>query len=138
MKNLTIVLLLGLFFSVNAQTKYFETDIQGIRTDLLEVSKEIFAENMILTPDEAKIFWPLYDEYRGEMKLLGDKEIAIMEEYMLNYMAMDDETAGNILESIMDLDRDKTSLKNEYIRKMKKAAHCPPATDTRLVAASTR
>ncbi len=132
MKNLTIVLLLGLFFSVNAQTKYFETDIQGIRTDLLEVSKEIFAENMVLTPDEAKIFWPLYDEYRGEMKLLGDKEIAIMEEYMLNYMAMDDETAGNILESIMDLDRDKTSLKNEYIRKMKKvlpsnpAAHCPP------------
>jgi len=120
MKNLTIVLLLGLFFSVNAQTKYFETDIQGIRTDLLEVSKEIFAENMVLTPDEAKIFWPLYDEYRGEMKLLGDKEIAIMEEYMLNYMAMDDETAGNILESIMDLDRDKTSLKNEYIRKMKK------------------
>jgi len=120
MKNLTIVLLLGLFFTVNAQTKYFETDIQGIRTDILEVAKEIFAENMVLTADEATIFWPLYDEYRSEMKNLGDKEIALTEEYMLNYMLMEEEIAGRILEDAMDLEIDKLLLKNEYIRKMEK------------------
>ena len=49
MKNLTIILLLGLFVSLNAQTEYFETDIQGIRTDIREVAKEIVAENMELT-----------------------------------------------------------------------------------------
>jgi hypothetical protein len=120
MKNLTIVLLLGLFFSVNAQTKYFETDIQGIRSDIREVSKEIFAENMVLTPDEAKIFWPLYDEYMAEVKILGDKEVALTEEYMLNYMLMEEATAGNLLEDILNLERDKQSLKSEYVRKMKK------------------
>jgi hypothetical protein len=120
MKNLTIVLLIGLFFSVNAQTKYFETDIQGIRSDIREVAKEIFAENMVLTPEEAKIFWPLYDEYRAEMKILGDQEVALIEEYMLNYMLMEEKIASNLLENIMDLDRDKLEIKNEYIRKMKK------------------
>ena len=120
MKNLVIVLLLGLFFSVNAQTKYFETDIQGIRKDLREASKQIVAENMALTPKDSTIFWPLYDEYRAEMQLLGDKEVAIIEEYMLNYYLLEEDVASKILEDILDLERDKQSLKNEYIRKMKK------------------
>jgi hypothetical protein len=120
MKNLTLVLLLGLFFTVNAQTKYFETDIQGIRKDIAEVAKEVVAENMELTPEQATIFWPIYDEYRAELKLLGDKEVAIIEEFMLNYYVLENDIADKILEDAMDLERDKISLKNEYIRKMKK------------------
>ena len=120
MKNLIIVLLLGLFVSVNAQTEYFETDIQGIRTDIREVAKEIVAENMVLTADEAKIFWPLYDEYMAEVKLLGDQEVKLTEEYMLNFYLMEEKTASNLLDDVLNLERDKQSLKSEYIRKMKK------------------
>ena len=120
MKNLIIVLLFGLFVSVNAQTEYFETDIQGIRTDIREVAKEIVAENMVLTADEAKIFWPLYDEYMAEVKLLGDQEVKLTEEYMLNFYLMEEKTASNLLEDVLNLERDKQSLKSEYIRKMKK------------------
>ena len=120
MKNLTLLLFLGLFISVNAQTQYFETDIQGIRTDIREVAKEIIAENMVLTPEEAKIFWPLVDEYMADLKILGDKEVKISEEYMLNYYLMEEKTASNLLEDVLDLERDKQSLKSEYIRKMKK------------------
>ena len=120
MKNLTIILLLGLFVSLNAQTEYFETDIRGIRTDIREVAKEIVAQNMVLTPEEAKIFWPLYDEYMAELKLLGDQEVKLTEEYMLNFYLMEDKTASDLLENVLDLERDKQSLKSEYIRKMKK------------------
>ena len=120
MKNLTLLLLLGLFVSVNAQTEYFETDIQGIRKDIREVAKEIVAQNVELTPDQAKIFWPLYDEYAAEVKLLGDKEVKLTEEYMLNFYLMEEETASNLLDDVLNLERDKQSLKSEYIRKMKK------------------
>ena len=120
MKNLTIVLLLGLFVSLNAQTEYFETDIQGIRTDIREVAKEIVTENMVLTPDEAKIFWPLYDEYMLEVAVLGDQEVKLTEEYMLNFYLMEEKTANNLLDDVLNLERDKQSLKSEYIRKMKK------------------
>ena len=120
MKNLTIILLLGLFVSVNAQTEYFETDIRGIRTDIREVAKEIVAENLELTTEQAKIFWPLYDEYMAELALLGDKEVKLTEEYMLNFYLMEEKTASNLLEDVLDLERDKQSLKSEYIRKMKK------------------
>jgi hypothetical protein len=120
MKNLAIVLLLGLIFSVSAQTKYFETDIQGIRTDIREVAKEVVAQNLELTPEQAQIFWPLYDEYMAELKLLGDEEVRITEEYMLNYYLLEDKDAAKILEDVLNLERDKQSLKSEYIRKMKK------------------
>ena len=120
MKNLTLLLLLVLFVSVNAQTEYFETDIQGIRKDIREVAKEIVAQNVELTPDQAKIFWPLYDEYAAEVKLLGDKEVKLTEEYMLNFYLMEEKTASNLLDDVLNLERDKQSLKSEYIRKMKK------------------
>jgi len=120
MKNLTLLLLLGLFVSINAQTEYFETDIQGIRKDIREVAREIVAENMVLTPEEATIFWPLYDEYAAEVKILGDKEVKLTEEYMLNFYMMEEKTASNLLEDVLNLERDKQSLKSEYIRKMKK------------------
>lgn len=120
MKNLTILLVLGLFVAVNAQTEYFETDIRGIRTDIREVAKEIVAQNMVLTTDEAKIFWPLYDEYMGELQLLGDQEVKLTEEYMLNFYMMEEKTASDLLENVLNLERDKQSLKSEYIRKMKK------------------
>jgi hypothetical protein len=120
MKNLTIILLLGLFVSLNAQTEYFETDIRGIRTDIREVAKEIVAENLELTTEQAKIFWPLYDEYMAELALLGDKEVKLTEEYMLNFYLMEEATASNLLDDVLNLERDKQSLKSEYIRKMKK------------------
>ena len=120
MKNLTILLVLGLFVAVNAQTEYFETDIRGIRTDIREVAKEIVAENLVLTADEAKIFWPLYEEYMAELQLLGDKEVKLTEEYMLNFYLMEEKTANDLLEDVLNLERDKQSLKSEYIRKMKK------------------
>jgi hypothetical protein len=120
MKNLTIILLLGLFVSLNAQTEYFETDIRGIRTDIREVAKEIVAENLELTTEQAKIFWPLYDEYMAELALLGDKEVKLTEEYMLNFYLMEEKTASNLLDEVLNLERDKQSIKSEYIRKMKK------------------
>jgi hypothetical protein len=119
MKNLMIVLLLGLFVSVNAQTEYFETDIRGIRTDIREVAKEIVAQNMELTPDQAKVFWPLYDEYMAELTLLGDKEVKLTEEYMLNFYLMEEKTASNLLDEVLNLEKDKLSLKSKYIGKMK-------------------
>ena len=120
MRYLTIFLLLGLYLSVNAQTKYFERDIEGLRSDLREESKKIFADNMVLTPEEAKIFWPLYDEYRATMKPFGDREVKLTERYMLDYYAMDDSVASRLLDDIMKLDSDKIAVQNEYIKKMKK------------------
>jgi len=42
------------------------TDIDLMRKDLRAQKKQIVAENLPLTPDEAVKFWPLYQQYTAE------------------------------------------------------------------------
>ena len=118
MKNLIVILLLGLFVSVNAQTEYFETDIRGIRTDIREVAKEIVAENLELTTEQAKIFWPLYDEYMAERNPIFDEKVSVTEEYMMNYYALDDETAKDLIKKAMGLNQALLDARMKSLDKM--------------------
>ncbi len=71
-----------------------------------------------MTPDQATIFWPLFDEYDKEDHQLGDKEVEILENYMLNYYAMDQEEGSKILNDIMQIRLDRLNLEKEYVDKM--------------------
>ena len=114
-----LTLILALFvISLNAQTKYFESNIDETRADLREMAKEIVAQNVEMTPEQAEVFWPLFDEYDKKDHELGDKEVGIIEDYMLNYYAMDQEEGSKILNDIMQLRIDRLNLEREYINKM--------------------
>src|SRR5215472_4640441 len=43
-----------------------DNDIEMLRADLRAQRKQITAENMNLTADEATKFWPIFDQYRQE------------------------------------------------------------------------
>ncbi len=118
MKYIYFILVVLFVTSLNAQTKYFETNIDETRADLAEIGKEIVAQNVEMTPDQATIFWPLFDEYDKEDHQLGDKEVEILENYMLNYYAMDQEEGSKILNDIMQIRLDRLNLEKEYVDKM--------------------
>ncbi len=118
MKSFYFILVVLFVTSLNAQTKYFETNIDETRADLAEIGKEIVAQNVEMTPDQATIFWPLFDEYDKEDHQLGDKEVEILENYMLNYYAMDQEEGSKILNDIMQIRLDRLNLEKEYVDKM--------------------
>ncbi|MGA7460239.1 MAG: hypothetical protein WBW69_08430 [Candidatus Korobacteraceae bacterium] len=40
-----------------------DQDVQLLRQNLREQRKQIMAANMVLTPDEATKFWPIFDQY---------------------------------------------------------------------------
>ena len=118
MKSLYFILIVLFVTSINAQTKYFETNVAEIRADLAEQGKEIVAQNVKMTEEEAEIFWPLFNEYDKKNHELGDKEIEIIENYMLNYYAMDQEEGTKILQESMQVRIDLLNLEREYIDKM--------------------
>ena len=43
-----------------------DQDIEMLRADLRAQRKQITAQNMTLTADEATKFWPIFDQYRKE------------------------------------------------------------------------
>jgi hypothetical protein len=119
MKTLTLVLIL-MFFSVSfAQIQSFDsTYIEGLKTDIGGTFKEIVKENLKLNEDEAKIFWPLFDEYMAARSPIFDKRVKITEEYMMNYYALDDATAKDLINKSVQSNQDILDLRKEYLDKM--------------------
>ena len=119
MKKLLVLSLL-VFTSLSfAQIQSFDsTYIEGLKKDLGGTFKEIVKENLKLTEDEAKIFWPLFDEYMAARSPIFEKRVSITEEYMMNYYALDDATAKDLIGKVMQSNQDLFDLRKEYVNKM--------------------
>lgn len=75
MKKLIFTLLLAFVCTVSYQTANAQTQNDGTnrseRMKDIEAMKVAFlTKKLSLTPEEAKVFWPVYDEYAAEMKSL--------------------------------------------------------------------
>jgi LTXXQ motif family protein len=75
MKKLIYTLLLAIsctisYQTVNAQTQNDRTDRSERMKDIEAMKVAFLTKKLSLTPEEAKVFWPVYDEYAAEMKSL--------------------------------------------------------------------
>lgn len=62
-----------------------DQDIEMLRSDLRAQRKQVTAQNMTLTADEATKFWPIFDRYRQEAIKANDQRWALIKEYAANY-----------------------------------------------------
>ena len=121
MKKLIILPLLLLCSSSFAQIKSFESDyVEMVKKNIQDDARTIVADNLTLTEDQAKIFWPLYDEYDSEYDKLVDERIEVLKEYMMNYYGMDSETGEKLITKSLDLKEKAVDLQRTYINKMLK------------------
>ncbi|MBE0570606.1 MAG: hypothetical protein IH618_03605 [Ignavibacteriaceae bacterium] len=119
MKKLLVLSLL-VFTSLSfSQIESFDsTYIEGLKKDVGGTFKEIVKENLKLTEDEAKIFWPLFDEYMAARSPIFEERVSITEEYMMNYYALDDATAKDLINKSVQSNQDLLDLRKEYLDKM--------------------
>ena len=115
-----ILFFLFLFCSLSfGQVESFESDyIQMLKEDIQGVSRQIVAENLSLTEDQANKFWPIYDEYDAAYDKLVDERVKVIEEYIMNYYGIDDEVGKDLISKSFDLKYRAIDLQKEYIDKM--------------------
>lgn len=102
-----------------AQIESFDsTYIDGLKKDVGGTFKEIVKSNLILTEDEAKVFWPVFDEYMAARSPIFDQRANLTEEYMMNYYGMDDVTAKDLINKTMMSYQELLDLRQEFINKM--------------------
>jgi hypothetical protein len=119
MKTLLILFTLLISSLSFAQIQSFDsTYVEGLKKDVVGTFKEIVKDNLKLTEDEAKIFWPLFDEYMAARSPIFEERVSITEEYMMNYYALDDETAKDILNKAMKLNQDLLDVRKKSLNKM--------------------
>jgi hypothetical protein len=69
-----------------AQSKELNTEyVELLRADVQAKSQEVIKEGMQLDEKQAAAFWPVYEEYAGEQKKLGDQKLAIIQDYAKDF-----------------------------------------------------
>lgn len=119
MKKLTILILFFVSAIGYSQIERFEADyIDLLKKDIQAESKNIVEANLELTDEQAAIFWPLYDEYDAAYDVIVDERLKFLEDYMLDYYALDDETTKDLISRAIEIDQKILNTRKEHINKM--------------------
>ena len=100
--------------------------------------RDRIAGNMLLSPDEARRFWPVYDEYRAAVVQIRKRQMEVIVEYAdaYNRGAVAPGKAKALLAEAMQLEADRDRLKRAYIRDA--AGVLDPTRQLRLYQVETR
>ena len=102
-----------------------QTYIELLRTDLSAQRRQIVNETMQLDDKQARIFWPIYNDYEADLDKLADEKLALVQDYAANFLTMTNEKADELAQRVMALDDQKMALRRKYYDLMKKSL---PAT----------
>jgi hypothetical protein len=90
-------------------------DIEMLRADLRAQRKQITAQNMNLSADEATKFWPIFDQYRQEAIKTNDERWAVIKDYAANYDTMTDAQAQDYMKKATAIDQQLLALRMKYV-----------------------
>jgi hypothetical protein len=95
-----------------------EAGLEKLKAD----KKYITSKEMQLTDAEAKVFWPLYDEYQVGLQKLNQRILDLLNEYADLYRnnTMTDEKANKLVANMVSIDSDEVALKKSMIPKLQK------------------
>lgn len=116
----TILALLITTFSVGLIAQNVNDDIEILRDMAAAERKALVAENLQLNEEESKIFWPLYDDFRAEMKKIGTARIENIQKFAENFDKMTDEVALEIMKNYSDYQVNYNKVRKTYMDKMLK------------------
>ena len=105
---------------VNEKFADLEPAIQMLRQEVGKDRREIVKANMLLTNSEAARFWPLYDEYRGEMNKIGDKRVKLITDFAANRDSMSEDEGLRLLKERLDIEKEKNDVRGDYVKKFNK------------------
>jgi hypothetical protein len=92
-----------------------DKDIEMLRADLRAQRKQITAQNMTLTADEATKFWPIFEQYRQEAIKFNDERWAVIKDYAANYNTMTDAQAQEYIRKSTAVDEQLLALRMKYL-----------------------
>ena len=97
-----------------------QADIDMLRRDVATARKDITAQTLALTPDEATRFWPVYDKYAAEAGKITGERATIIKEYADNFGKIDDKRADSLTRRSLDVDSRMAALRIKWLPKFEK------------------
>ncbi|MBO0801085.1 MAG: hypothetical protein J2P31_19890, partial [Blastocatellia bacterium] len=128
MKYFIAILISGLAFHCSAHEQQQqdqkivipESYIAFIRSDLQKQKDIILHQNLILSDDEAKKFWPLQRSFENDLEKLGDQRLDVIREYAKNWHQLSDDTAKSLGKRLLEYHKKRVELAQKYFERVSK------------------
>jgi hypothetical protein len=75
---------------------------------------------MLLTQTEAATFWPLYDDYRKDMRKLDDRRTRLITDFAAHRNAMSEDEGARLTKEALSIEEDKVEVRQDHVKKMSK------------------
>ena len=92
-----------------------DEDIQLLRKDIRDQRKQLIAANLQLTPAEAEKFWPVYDQYIGELVANNNKKYVLIKRFVQTGGVLNDTEAEDSVQRWVSIDESVAALRVKYI-----------------------
>lgn len=98
-----------------------DKDIALLRRDLRADKKQLIALNLPLTAEEATRFWPVYDQYAGDMSKVYDEFYKLVKDYVAVQKTISDADASSMMKRWAELQVQLAQTRLRYIPIVEKA-----------------
>ena len=116
MKRIIILTAILTLIAVPAMAQVSDM-VELTRTVLRSDKKVVFAENMWLTNEESKAFWPVYNQYEAELSRINDRVVKLLKEYAETFDTLTNDQAKAIVNETFDIRKMKLDLRKSYAKK---------------------
>jgi len=108
-------------FTVSSMAQEKPADNMQLVREKIQTDKKLFiAQNMNLTESEAKVFWPVYEDYQKELEKLVDKTVKLIDNYAANYQTMTEEAAKELINGYLAIETERVTLMKSFLPKLRK------------------
>ena len=90
-----------------------EVSRDQVRTD----RKALVEKAMRLTDNEAQAFWPVYDEYMGELGRISDRTVSLITEFADSYKDLADSEAMRMTSDSLSIEQQRLAVKQRYAQR---------------------
>jgi Spy/CpxP family protein refolding chaperone len=94
-----------------------QSEIELTRKQIQSDRQTLVSAGMELTDEQAGKFWPVYSEYRAELKPIQDRHVELILGYAEQYGSVTDESAAAMLEELLSIKSETLDVQKKYVSK---------------------
>lgn len=117
---IVLVAMLTVFIVPSMAQEKPADNMQLVREKIQTDKKLFIAQNVNLTESEAKVFWPVYEDYQKELDKLVDKTVKLIDNYAANYQTMTEEAAKGLINGYLAIETERVTLMKSFLPKFRK------------------
>jgi hypothetical protein len=103
-----------------SQNQFPESYVALLRSDIQAKKTDIVQQNLTLSDDQAKKFWPLQRNYESDLSKLGDQRVDVIRDYAKNWENLSDETAKSLGKRLLEYHKKRVDLRGKYFDRISK------------------